>query len=572
MTGPVPCLAMPDLAAAYVDILTGRRRLFGWGAVANFRFHQWRCPWPLSGVIDADLAKRGLDVAGVPILPPDALAEHAANPDDVIIMVFPESPSAVAAITAALAERGFHHVIPPFRVESDRPALRLALEALTARGQPVPTWAATLLADPFASDGWSAPVCAGVPGRITLASEQLILGGSERQICYLATGVAALGHDTDLISLGPPHPGIGQMEERLLQAGVPHHRLPLPRLSWRDPVVVDGEDATAVADLLRRLPVALIHPTLEVRRHLSRRRPTAVIAYMERMGVIAALAGMMAGVPRILISLRSLDPRHFSQYFPEGTDWFRDTLAWLASRPEVRLCANSGAGAAACADWLGLSAGAVPVVRNAAPDAADRARAVSCAASLRMELGLPPEARVIAGVFRLVPEKRPFLFLDVVRSLLPRHPDLHVVVVGDGPLRSDLAAAAQASDLGGRVRFIGPRPDAAAVIALADLLLHTAAFEGMPNVHLEAQALGRPVVCLDVGGTKECLAPALHACALDPQGSPGDLVERLAGLCDRLLRDDVLRATLGEAGRAMADQAASPLALARDTLALCGVA
>jgi hypothetical protein len=84
----------------------------------------------------------------------------------------------------------------------------------------------------------------------------------------------------------------------------------------------------------------------------------------------------------------------------------------LLARPEVRLINNSVAGAQDYADWLGVAADRIGVVRNGialAPP--DPAAAATARQSLRARLGVAAEARLIGSVFRFSPEKRPLLWV-----------------------------------------------------------------------------------------------------------------------------------------------------------------
>ena len=128
------------------------------------------------------------------------------------------------------------------------------------------------------------------------------------------------------------------------------------------------------------------------------------------------------------------------------------------------------------------------------PAALDLTRAPTREAA-RRELGIAPNARVVAIVSRLLPAKRTAVALTAA-SLLPK---TEVLVVGDGPelftLRQRYPDA----------RFLGrlPRPAALACIAAADVLLSASRNEGAPTVVREARALGVPVVAVAAGDLTE---------------------------------------------------------------------
>jgi glycosyltransferase involved in cell wall biosynthesis len=159
-------------------------------------------------------------------------------------------------------------------------------------------------------------------------------------------------------------------------------------------------------------------------------------------------------------------------------------------------------------------------------------------------LGIPADAPLILGVFRLSPEKRPGLFIEVVGRLKRQRPDLFALICGAGELTEAERSLMAAHGLGDRLLIRGDLGDLRAVMRTAALLLHVALHEGQPNAVLEAQALDLPVVSVRTGGTLEVLAPCLH-----PFSPPGDDPDDLVKACLSLLDDPGHARSLGiEAG------------------------
>ncbi|MCB9885173.1 MAG: glycosyltransferase [Planctomycetes bacterium] len=166
-------------------------------------------------------------------------------------------------------------------------------------------------------------------------------------------------------------------------------------------------------------------------------------------------------------------------------------------------------------------------------------------AAARRALGLPAQGRLLLGVGRLVVGKG---FAVAARALAQLPEDVRLVLVGDGPQRAAIEAAAPA----GRVVFLGNRgPDEVAMAyRAADLLVLPSEREGWPNVVTEALASGLRVLATPVGGIPEILAlPAegdLGRGALVPVGD----VDAFAAAARRLLEAPADR----EAVRAFAEQ------------------
>ena len=135
------------------------------------------------------------------------------------------------------------------------------------------------------------------------------------------------------------------------------------------------------------------------------------------------------------------------------------------------------------------------------------------------------------------------LLLDAVDAL-PDGLPLTVALAGDGPLRPWLESRVDASDdLAGRVRFVHRHHDPAALLAAADIVLHTARSGAAPTALLRAMAAGVPAVATRVGGVPEIVT-----------GETGVLVPlepgRIADALVALTQDTDRRARLATSARA----------------------
>lgn len=163
--------------------------------------------------------------------------------------------------------------------------------------------------------------------------------------------------------------------------------------------------------------------------------------------------------------------------------------------------------------------------------------------TLRKELDVPAERRVLLVAGRLNPVKgHPQLF-EAMKTVTAADPDCELWVVGDGEARGDYERMVKDFGLGDRVRFLGQREDMPEVFASADIVLVPSMWEeGFGLVALEAAATGRPVVAFDVGGLS-ALVHHQHSGLLVPRGDTTALADAILSL----LRDDALRTRL-EAG------------------------
>jgi glycosyltransferase involved in cell wall biosynthesis len=164
---------------------------------------------------------------------------------------------------------------------------------------------------------------------------------------------------------------------------------------------------------------------------------------------------------------------------------------------------------------------------------------------VRAEFGFDVEAPLILFAGRLAEQKRVDDLLKAVDLLQHVQPNLRTMIVGEGPLRDRLEEAANAFDLNGRVRFLGHRDDVPRLMAAADMVVLPSAYEGLPNVILEAMRYRKPVVATAAPGTTEVVADN-ETGVLVPVGD----VMLLARAIRDLVRDPMRARRLGEAGRA----------------------
>jgi glycosyltransferase involved in cell wall biosynthesis len=140
--------------------------------------------------------------------------------------------------------------------------------------------------------------------------------------------------------------------------------------------------------------------------------------------------------------------------------------------------------------------------------------------------------RVVATVARLVPIKKLQLLLEAVAIVRDRQPDVHLLIVGDGPEAPALKHRAALLDLSDRVTFAGyvPQHETPIFYRTADLFALSSDFDNSPNAVIEAMACGLPVAATDVGGVRNLVVDGEGA-ILTP---PGDAAA-LAAAMERFL-------------------------------------
>ncbi len=300
--------------------------------------------------------------------------------------------------------------------------------------------------------------------RILLASPSMRIGGAERIVTMLASGLVKRGHEVALVA---PR---GERDVDLRD--VPHVRLPLDD---------HGRAASGV-----------IRATAQMSRAISRVKPDVVHAQNVKYAAIAHAAAVVARPGRhipVLATFHGVLPAEYRR------------SALLLRLVDHVACVSSAVLEQIVA--AGLPSSRVSLVRNAVeiPPPIDPARR----AELNRDLGLAG-APVVAIVGRLVSQKAHDRFVIAAQLVAQAQPAVRFLIVGDGPRRAEIERQVDTLGLADRVIFTGRRSDAREIIARAQILVFSSNWEGLSIAALEALAAGTPVVSTDVEGMRELLA------------------------------------------------------------------
>lgn len=255
-------------------------------------------------------------------------------------------------------------------------------------------------------------------------------------------------------------------------------------------------------------------------------RPQILHTFLFGFDLAVCRAARAEGVPVIVSSRRELaawmKPRHLRAQ--------RKANALVDC-----IVANSHAVGRSAERREGLDADYIRVIHNGID--ADRFVPREAPQKTRARLQIPPERRIVGIVANFSPVKDHALFLSVAGILIHRHDNLHFLLVGDGPLRGEIARATGKSD---RFTITSTRDDVASLMNIMDICVLTSEREGFPNVLLEAMALGKPVVAASVGGVPELVEDGVTGLLAHTRRP-----EEFADAIDRLLNDDAKVQSLG---------------------------
>jgi glycosyltransferase involved in cell wall biosynthesis len=358
------------------------------------------------------------------------------------------------------------------------------------------------------------------PRKLLVVSDEMEVGGSQRQITYLLGGLDRRQWQAELVFFRKESFLVRDLRA---QGIVVHHVPKRGRLDLRF--------VLAYAALLRRERYDLVH------------------AFSLTAELWTLVAGWLARHrPPLIASIRGL-------YLDESERFWR-IKRFILSR-SAAVIANARAGAVAAAKRAGVPATNIDVVPNGLvpPDPLPAGQRDL----LRHAIGVPPQRPFALFVGRLVKEKN---LACLMRALarIPAEQRPWVALAGNGPLRGDIDAMREAAGLDADVRFLGERKDTAALMQSADFLVLPSSYEGMSNVLMEAMAAGCPVVASDVGGNPELVEDGATGLLF-----PSDDADALARCLQAMGRDDALRLRLSQHAAQVARQRYSVEQLVRST-------
>jgi glycosyltransferase involved in cell wall biosynthesis len=129
----------------------------------------------------------------------------------------------------------------------------------------------------------------------------------------------------------------------------------------------------------------------------------------------------------------------------------------------------------------------------------------SSGASFRRAQLIPADVPLVGFVGRLAWEKGPDQFVQMAEYIHKQNPEVHFVMVGEGPFEEEVRAMVQSARLDDCMHITGLLTDTWEVYCALDLLAQTSRVEGMPFSLLEAMACGTPVAAMAVGGIAEII-------------------------------------------------------------------
>ncbi len=297
----------------------------------------------------------------------------------------------------------------------------------------------------------------------------LELGGAEMMLYKLLSRTDRNRFDSVVISLTEG----GPISEKIAALGIPLYSLKMER----------GRVSPQAIGRLIRL--------------IRRERPAILQTWLYHADLLGSVAARLAGNPKVVWGVHNsyLD---MSQY-RRLSSWTVKACTRLSRLPRAAVVVSEVGRDYHIKigyhprEWALITCGFDTNLFR--PDEAART-------SVRLELGLEPDAPLIGLIARFDPQKDHANFLQAARHLRDWQPDAHFILAGTNITNenSELMRLLEKEQLQNKVHLLGPRHDIPRLSAALDVATTSSAFgEAFPNVIGEAMACGVPCVVTDVG-------------------------------------------------------------------------
>ena len=226
---------------------------------------------------------------------------------------------------------------------------------------------------------------------------------------------------------------------------------------------------------------------------IAKEKPQILHAWLDTPSICGGIAGLSNRVPNIILSTRSLNPSNFL-----SNRFYRKTVyQTLSNYKPITFLNNSYAGALSYEKWLGLEKNYIKVIYNGF-----EIEALQTFHSNRIPKNITRNI-IVGGVMRFNFEKNLDLWLQSAKILSQKSVLFKFIVIGEGPDFSRIKRTIEKLELSRIIQLIKPTSRIYDYMSKFDVLLLTSRIEGLPNVLIEAQLLGIPVISTTCGGASE---------------------------------------------------------------------
>ena len=344
---------------------------------------------------------------------------------------------------------------------------------------------------------------------------RLIVGGAQENTMYTAVMLNKERYKVDVIS-GPQTGSEGSLIEETIQRGA---------------------SLTILPELVREInPWKDFLASWKLYRRMKTEHYLIVHTHSSKAGILGRFAARLAGVPIIVHTVHGWS---FHDHMSRGLRRIYISLEkYAASISDIMVVVTKNDITKGIEEGIGQT-DQYRLIRSSIPiDEFDPG--IFDRSLVRKELDIPQDVPVLGNIGRFSPQKNPLDWIRVADNVAKELPDCFFLLVGDGPLRTEVEELISTTNLAKRTIITGLRRDIPRMLSTIDVFLLTSLWEGLPRVIPQAMSMGIPVIANRADGTIEAVQDGItgYLC------SPGD-INGLARNCIRLLSDKKIRYKMG---------------------------
>jgi len=281
-------------------------------------------------------------------------------------------------------------------------------------------------------------------------------------------------------------------------------------------------------------------------RFIKREGFQIVHTHTSKAGILGRLAARLAGTAVIIHTVHGF---HFDEHMSRPAQWAFVALERLAGGVSDLIFSQSAEDVRTAIQYGVCPKGRIVHLGNGVNLETFNPRRVDEEERRIIRRECRAKGPLVLMIAELIPRKGCFDFLSAAYKVTKVVPGTKFVLVGEGPLRSDLEKVIRRLGLEGDFLLPGFREDIPELLAAADLYVLSSYREGMPRSIIEAMAMAKPVVATNIRGSREIVQDDETGILVPVKDS-----KALAGGILELLQDKEKARYMGLAGRQRAER------------------
>ncbi len=317
-------------------------------------------------------------------------------------------------------------------------------------------------------------------------------GGAERQLTYLCIKQKEMGYNVSVLiyynQCHPPYLDI--LKKNNIKVLVAKENVNLKNFLKSKAYYINW----------KIVPYYMVNYVSDIVPNLFDLKPDVLHCWLDHSNIWGSISGIFLNIPKIILSTRNVNPSNFNHLNIIGV---KEIYKKLENVNGIIFYNNSKYGATDYSKWIGVNKKIFSVVYNGIDKNKFMDLDVTQQKYFNKKFQIENSKKIILGILRLSPEKRPFDFLETIKLLSEKRKDFVSVIYGEGFLRNEMINFIKKHKLNKFIKLAGVSNNVNIALASADVLLMTSEFEGTPNVLIEAQILKCPIVSTNAGGILE---------------------------------------------------------------------